>query len=78
MRLVRIVLSLLLLAFGFVAAMFLLLLGLLARLFGGRPIQSSFNVRFNRTGQSTPPRSPHAGGDVIDVEATPVKDSRLT
>lgn len=73
MRLVRIVLSLLLLAFGFVAAMFLMLLGLLASLFGRRPVRPAFNVRFNRTGTSTPPR-PASGGDVIDVEATPVKE----
>jgi hypothetical protein len=73
MRLVRIVLSLLLLAFGFVAAMFLLLLGLLSRLFGGRPTRSAFNVRFQRTGAHPPP-PPAARGDVIDIEATPVKD----
>jgi hypothetical protein len=74
MRLVRIVLSFLVLAFGFVAAMFLIVLGLIVRLFGGKPARPAVNVRFNRTSQSTPPRSPHAGGDVIDVEATPVKD----
>jgi len=76
MRLVRILLSLLLLAFGFVAAMFLMLLGLLASLFGRRPARPAFNVRFNRTGTSTPPRpGPSAGnGDVIDVESTPVKE----
>lgn len=74
MRLVRIVLSLLLLAFGFVAAMCLILVGFVVRLFGGKPARPAVNVRFNRTGQSTPPRSPHAGGDVIDVEATPVKE----
>jgi hypothetical protein len=74
MRLVRIVLSLLLLAFGFIAAMFLMLLGAIMRLFGGKAVRPAVNVRFNRTGQSTPPRSPHAGGDVIDVETTPVKD----
>ncbi len=74
MRFVRIVLSLLLLAFGFIAAMFLMLLGLLASLFGRKPARPAFNVRFNRTSQNTPPRSPHASGDVIDVEATPGKE----
>jgi hypothetical protein len=54
--------------------MFLIVLGLIVRLFGGKPARPAVNVRFNRTSQSTPPRSPHAGGDVIDVEATPVKD----
>ena len=73
MRLVRIVLSLLLLAFGFLAAMFLMLLGLLTRFFGGRPARPAFNVRFQRTGNAPPPR-PASNGDVIDVEATPVKE----
>ena len=74
MRIVRILLSLVILAFGFLVAMAVMLLGLVLRLFGRRSGPATFNVRFNRTAQNTPPRSPHAGGDVIDVEATPLKD----
>jgi len=73
MRLVRIVLSLLLLAFGFVAAVCLMLLSLVASLFGRRSVRPAFNVRFHRAGSATPPR-PASTGDVIDVETTPVKD----
>jgi hypothetical protein len=46
---------------------------LFSRLFsrsGSRPV---VNVQFNRTGQRPAP-SPHAKGDVIDIEATPVKE----
>jgi hypothetical protein len=73
MRLVRIVLSLLLLAFGFLVAMVVMLLGLLAWPFVRRPIRPAFNFRFHRTGTSTPP-GPASRGDVIDIDATPVKD----
>ena len=73
MRIVRILLSLFILAFGFLVAMTVMLFSLLAWPFVRRPIRPAFNVRFNRTATNTPPR-PAPGGDVIDIEATPVKD----
>ena len=73
MRLVRILLSLVLVAFGFLVAITVMLLGLVARLFGRRPARPAFNVRFHRTGTHTPPR-PAERGDVIDIETTPVKE----
>jgi hypothetical protein len=73
MRLVRIVLSLLLLAFGLLAAMFLMLVGLLGRLFGRPVVRPAVDVRFQRAG-ARPAAPAFARGDVIDVEATPVKD----
>ena len=73
MRFIRVVFSLLLLAFSFLVALAVMLIGLLAFPFVRRPIRPAFNVRFNRTG-STPPPGPVNRGDVIDVEATPVKD----
>lgn len=74
MQLVRILISFVVVALGLVVAAFLMILGLIGTLFGRRPTRPIANVRFNRNGQATPPRSPHASGDVIDVEATPVKD----
>ena len=74
MRIVRILVSILLLAFGFVVAIAVMLLGLIMRLFGRAPARPAFNVRFQRAATSTPPRPPVNQGDVIDVEATPVKD----
>jgi uncharacterized membrane protein len=73
MRLVRIVLSLLLLAFGLLAAMFLMLVGLLGRIFGRPVARPAVDVRFQRAG-ARPTTPAFARGDVIDVEATPVKD----
>jgi hypothetical protein len=70
MRVVRILLSVLLVVFGFVAAMFLLLL---SRLFGRSASRPAVNVRFQRTGPRPSSPSP-VQGDVIDIEATPVKD----
>jgi hypothetical protein len=71
MRFVRILLSVLLVIFGFVAALFLLLLG---RLFGRSGSRPAVNVRFQRPGPR-PASPPPARGDVIDIEATPVKDA---
>lgn len=74
MRIVRILVSILLLAFGFVVAIAVMLFSLVARLFGRAPARPAFNVRFQRAATSTPPRPTANQGDVIDIEATPVKD----
>jgi hypothetical protein len=73
MRIVRLLFTFAVLAFGFLAAFCLLLLGFVTRLFRGRTARPAVNVRFERTDQRAPPRPP-ARGDVIDIEATPVKD----
>ncbi len=70
MRIVRIILSVCLVVFGVIAAFFLLILGWLFRRPGARP---AVNVRFQRAGVR-PSAPPPARGDVIDIEATPVKE----
>lgn len=71
MRVLRVLFSLLAVAFGVVVAGLLMLVGLLSLLVGGK---RSARGRVDRPAPGSPPRSPHAGGDVIDIEATPVKD----
>jgi hypothetical protein len=73
MRLVRVLLSLVLVAFGVVAAAFVMMLALVARLFGG---SSTVRVHTSRNpGGNTQSRATTRDrqGDVIDIESTPVK-----
>jgi len=76
MRLVRIVLTLLLLAFGFLAAMFVMMLGLLARLFGRRPAGPGWPAANGRSphAEARPVAPSFSRGEVIDIESAPAKE----
>jgi len=81
MRVVSVLVSMLLLAFGFLLAMALMLFGLIARLFGRRPARPNPMRTASPTDSAGSPGSgarPVAAsfsrGEVIDIEATPAKE----
>jgi hypothetical protein len=80
MALVRLILGFFLVLFGIFAAVGLMLLGLLARLFGRPPITTTFpktppnqNARSPQS-EARPVAPSFSRGEVIDVESRPVKE----
>jgi hypothetical protein len=79
MPLVRLIIGFFLVVFGIFAAVGLMLLGLVARLFGRSPVARSRPVSPNQNQRSPqsearPVAPSFARGEIIDIESKPVKE----